>query len=276
MRAIILAAGYGTRLGQLTRRTPKALLPVAGRPVIDWLLDRLRPLTDQIYVVSNLRHRPQFDAWCPDDVELIDDGSTSVVDARGALGSLDIALRLAGSPCSTLVSASDTLYTTSIRGLAEEHRRHGRTCVSVWLNSDPNDRVRRGNAAVTDDGRLLELVEKPVYPRHPYSTAPLYAFSASLADELHTYLDRGGHIDSLGRFIGWLATMSDVRTWTLDEAPLDIGNQESLKETQESAYRLHITRHRVGTPKCGRVLGSERRSYGPCGRGPVPRTLDER
>ena len=55
MRAIILAAGYATRLRPLTDTIPKQLLPVGGRPMLDWICDRVAEVTDRIDLVTNAR-----------------------------------------------------------------------------------------------------------------------------------------------------------------------------------------------------------------------------
>lgn len=53
MDAILLAGGYGTRLRPLTYTRPKPLLPVAGRPMVEWVLDRLPPEVRRVVVAVN-------------------------------------------------------------------------------------------------------------------------------------------------------------------------------------------------------------------------------
>ena len=65
MKVIILAAGYATRLYPLTLTQPKPLLPVAGKPMIDYVLDNLAPIggIDRIYVVTNAKFAGHFQQW---------------------------------------------------------------------------------------------------------------------------------------------------------------------------------------------------------------------
>src|SRR5512133_1650122 len=57
MKAMILCAGYGTRLGTLTREIPKPMLPLAGRPMLAYIMAHLQSHQfDQLVV--NLHFRP--------------------------------------------------------------------------------------------------------------------------------------------------------------------------------------------------------------------------
>jgi len=95
---LILAAGYATRLYPLTLDTPKHLLEVGGRPMVDWVLDRLEPLEglDRVYVVTNARFAPAFEAWAGSgegrSVTVLDDGTTSEDDRLGAIGDIGFLL----------------------------------------------------------------------------------------------------------------------------------------------------------------------------------------
>ena len=79
MKAVILAAGYATRLRPLTDDLPKQLLPVGGRPMLDWVLDRVREVqeVDAVQLVTNSRFAPAFGRWAePHGVTVHDDGTT--------------------------------------------------------------------------------------------------------------------------------------------------------------------------------------------------------
>ncbi len=92
MKAIVLAAGYATRLYPLTETIAKPLLPVGGRPMLDHLLDRIHDVDeiDAVHVVTNRKFAASFDAWAAgrDAVVVHDDGTTSEDDRRGAIGDI--------------------------------------------------------------------------------------------------------------------------------------------------------------------------------------------
>ena len=83
MNALVLAAGYATRLRPLTDDVAKSLLPVGGRPMLDWILDKLEEVDslDAVHVVTNSRYSHDFDRWAAGaerrlPIVVHDDGTT--------------------------------------------------------------------------------------------------------------------------------------------------------------------------------------------------------
>ena len=73
MKCLILAAGYATRLRPLTDNFPKPLLPVGGKPILDWLVEDIAATgkVDGFVVISNHRFAPIFEEWAtarPEDI----------------------------------------------------------------------------------------------------------------------------------------------------------------------------------------------------------------
>src|ERR1700749_3853716 len=102
MKVLILAAGYATRLYPLTLTQPKPLLPVAGQPMIEYVLDNLAPIggIDRVYVVTNQKFAQHF----PDcsnknspsksklDFPIVNDGSTDASNKLGAIGDMNLVI----------------------------------------------------------------------------------------------------------------------------------------------------------------------------------------
>ena len=127
MNVIILAAGYATRLYPLTLDKAKPLLAVAGRPMIDWVVDNLAdvPELGTIYIVTNDKFANDFQAWAdryqdrqPElKLKIINDGSKSDDDKLGAIGDINFVItreNLAESDL--LIIAGDNLFSESLRG----------------------------------------------------------------------------------------------------------------------------------------------------------------
>ena len=98
----MLAGGYATRLRPLTDEVPKQLLPVGGRPLLDWILDKLDdvPELEGIHVVTNSHYAERFRRWADerDGVAVHDDGTSTNEDRRGAIGDLAFTIEEAGLP----------------------------------------------------------------------------------------------------------------------------------------------------------------------------------
>ena len=99
MKAIILAAGYATRLYPLTINTPKALLPINQKPIINYSVEELNtvPEIDEIYVVTNSRFAQQFSSWAQNapgqiPIVVIEDGTTSDAHKKGPVGDIGFVL----------------------------------------------------------------------------------------------------------------------------------------------------------------------------------------
>ena len=98
MKAIILAAGYATRLRPLTDSWAKELLPVGGRPIIDWILDAVDASgeVDEVHVVTNARKAAWFEEWARGRTVVVhDDGTTSNDDRLGAIGDMQFVVERA-------------------------------------------------------------------------------------------------------------------------------------------------------------------------------------
>src|SRR3954447_11874917 len=156
MDAVILAAGLGTRLRPHTLATPKPLLPVRGRPILDWALGALPPRVDRVLVVVNYLAE-QIEAYLKTQKQVAACEAVFQREPRGtgdALRSCRERLRGGGS---FLVLNGDDLYGAA--DLAELASK------PAGLLVHPVDEPRRfGIAFLKGDGTLEKLVEKPDLP----------------------------------------------------------------------------------------------------------------
>ena len=126
MKALILAAGYATRLRPLTDRIPKQLLPVGGRPMLDWILDHIvETSADEVHLVTNDRFAADFEHWAEDkDVHVHNDGTTSNEDRLGAIGDI----HFVGLDDDLLAVAGDNLFDYSLADYEAYWRAKGGSC----------------------------------------------------------------------------------------------------------------------------------------------------
>ena len=163
MRAIVLAAGYGTRLYPLTLDQPKALLPVgpSGETVLDYTFAQLTAIAalERLVVVTNERFAAQFVAavgersW-PFTVELLSDGTASPEARLGAVGDLVLALEQTGTDEPALVLGADNVFEVSFAALPAAFAEHQATTIGVLRESDP-ERLRRTGVVELGDKVLI-------------------------------------------------------------------------------------------------------------------------
>lgn len=239
---ILLCAGYGTRMASLTATTPKPLLPVAGRPVLDYLVDLLLPLPGlgQVHVVSNSHYAASFETWADtwnrrlatQRFAIHDDGSRSADDRLGAIGDLAFVSRRIGSAAlagGALISAGDNIFRFSLeplwRGLTE-----GRENTVLALHEPDRQKLQRtGVLALDDANRVLELHEKPQEPPSSWACPSIYGLRAEALGRLDGYLTDGHSADEIGRFIAHLVSQQRVRAVLTEGQRLHVGSPESYR-----------------------------------------------
>jgi glucose-1-phosphate thymidylyltransferase len=242
MKAIILAAGYATRLRPLTDTWAKELLPVGGRPIIDRILEKVSQVddVDAVHVVTNSRKAKAFEEWGRGrtDVTIHDDGTTSNDDRLGAIGDMLFVVEHAQLDDDLLVIAGDNLFEFSIAELVAFWRDKGTaSAVAVRDVGSLELASQYGVVDLDDDGRMRSFVEKPADPASSLAATATYVFHRDHAKLLAPYLAAEHGSDQPGRFVGWLQRHEPVYGWVFDETWFDIGNHEQLLEADN---RLRI------------------------------------
>src|SRR5512137_3151596 len=127
MKVIILAAGYATRLYPLTLTRPKPLLPVAGKPMIEYVLDNLAPIggIERVYVVTNAKFTSQFQQWADGyrgaklNFTIVNDGSTDDTNKLGAIGDINFVLKTQNVDDDFIVVAGDNLFSQKLEAFGK-------------------------------------------------------------------------------------------------------------------------------------------------------------
>ena len=243
MKAVILAAGYATRLRPLTDDVPKHLLPVGGRPMLDWVLDRVGEVdeVDALHLVTNSRFAPAFARWAEShSVTVHDDGTTSNDDRLGAVGDLRLVIERAHLDDELLVLAGDNLFEFSLPRFVEWWRakRRPSSAVPLYDVGDLELATHYGIADTDPEDRIVRFVEKPSAPTSTLASTLVYLLPPEHVSLVDTYLDEGRSPDNAGSFLGWLADREPVYGYRFDGAWYDIGNLAQLLEADNRQRRL--------------------------------------
>lgn len=244
MKCVILAAGYATRLRPLTDDLPKHLLPIGDRPMLEWVLDRVREVedVDAIHLVTNHRFAPAFERWAePHGAFVHDDGTTSNEDRLGAVGDLNLVIETAGlRDDELLVLAGDNLFELSLPRFAEWWRAKAQPASAVPLHDvgELELATHYGIAALDGEERIVQFVEKPSDPPSTLASTLIYLLPPEHVRLVRTYLEEGQSPDNAGSFLGWLAQRERVYGYRFEGSWYDIGNREQLREADNRMRRL--------------------------------------
>jgi glucose-1-phosphate thymidylyltransferase len=243
MNALILAAGYATRLHPLTLNQAKPLLPVAGKPIIERVVEHLIPITDlkTLYVVTNQKFAQQFVDWTKDyrqrnkaaHFEVLDDGSTSDADKLGAIGDIFFALEERNLFSEhLLVVAGDNLFSESLANFADFAKEHPAT-IGVYDVRSLEEAKKYNQLTTNPAGIVTDFIEKPTHSSSTLCGIALYYYTPEALRLFKTYLLEGNNPDQPGLFVQWLHKRIDIFTYPIDGLWYDIGSHESLAEANE-------------------------------------------
>ncbi|MGB2875342.1 MAG: nucleotidyltransferase family protein [Gaiellaceae bacterium] len=235
MKAVVLAAGYATRLYPLTRDRPKALLPIAGKPLLEHLLASLEPVRrlEDIVLVTNAKFAEAFQDWArayPREVRILDDGTNDEASRLGAIGDLALAIRTCRLEDDLLVLAADNLFGERLDGFAEFGLEKDAPALGVYDVGDL-DAIRNYNSIeLADDDRVVYFEEKPERPRSTLTGIALYFYPRRMLGLVDQYLAEGRNPDQPGRLVEWLYSREPVYAWRVPGRWFDIGTPETLAE----------------------------------------------
>jgi glucose-1-phosphate thymidylyltransferase len=244
MKVIILAAGYATRLYPLTLTRPKPLLPVAGKPMIEYVLDNVAaiPGIDCVYVVTNAKFADQFQKWADDyhpspgaanaalRFTIVNDGSTDDSNKLGAIGDLNLVLRTERIDDDVIVVAGDNLFSEPLAEFGRVCREKNAPVLAVYDVGSLED-IKKYNAITFDSsGRITFFEEKPKQPTSTVTGIALYYYPRSSIPLIRQYVDEGNNPDQPGRLIQWLYPKTPVYVWNVPGIWYDIGSKETLEE----------------------------------------------
>ncbi len=241
MNILILAAGYATRLYPLTQNKAKPLLDVAGKPMMEWVIDNLAPIAgiEKVYVVTNNKFAADFEAWAKhyNEVhaklafEIVNDGSTSDADKLGAIGDLNYVIQKHGIDASDLlVVAGDNLFSESLEAFGDFCAEMNQPVLGVYDVGSLEEAKKYGVVAIDGAGTITEFVEKPSEPPSTLIGIALYYYPSATVKLIAQYLAEGNNPDQPGRFVQWLYPRTPVRTWSVPGTWFDVGSKETLEE----------------------------------------------
>ena len=245
MIAIILCAGFGTRMYPLTLDRPKPLLPVAGRPVLDYLLDQRVELPGlrTVHTVTNGRFNPNFERWhegiAPSlydrgiTLQLHNNGIIHEKERLGALGDLAFVLNRVEKPTGALVAGGDNILRFSLQPVWNRFVSSGANTV-IALAETETEKLRQSGVLVLDAaGQVAEFHEKPAEPPSTWLCPPFYFLNQAGLEEAAAYGSPADRPDAMGHLIRYLAAKAPVYAMPTQGERIDIGDLATYLEVDK-------------------------------------------
>lgn len=235
MKAVILAAGYATRLYPLTENFPKPLLPVGGKPILDWLVEDLSDAVDEFLVVTNHKFADQFADWSGthrEGITVVDDGTDSNETRLGAVRDIQLACQEIHED--VFVLAGDNVLDFSLIPFVDYSRRVKTSCVMCHEENDLSALQKTAVITVDEEGRITSYQEKPEVPRGNLAVPPFYYYRREDVTRIPEALKEGCGFDAPGSFAAWLSTKTEMHAWKMTGRRHDIGDRKSYEAVRDS------------------------------------------
>jgi glucose-1-phosphate thymidylyltransferase len=240
MKVLILGAGYATRLYPLTLNQPKPLLPVAGKPMIEYVLDNIAPIggIDRVYVVTNDKFAGHFQKWSDQyratksklDFTIVNDKSTDDSNKLGAIGDMHLVITKEKVDDDLIVVAGDNLFDQSLEGFGAICRQKKAPVLAVYDVGNLEEIKKYNSITLDAEGKITFFEEKPKNPTSTLTGIALYYYPKSSLPLINQYMAEKNNPDQPGRLVQWMYQRTPVYTWTVPGLWFDIGSKESLEE----------------------------------------------
>ena len=240
MKCVILAAGYATRLYPLTENFPKPLLEVAGKPILDWLIDDMAStgMVEEYIVISNHKFAHIFEEWAAKKsdvtIRVIDDGTTSNETRLGAVKDIQFAIEQLQLDDDLLVMAGDNLLDFSLGEFMRYGKEKNATCVMRYYEASEARLHKTGVIEIDANDGILSFEEKPAQPKSHWCVPAFYYYTREDSRLIKKGIESGCGTDAPGSFIAWLSGQTKVYAWEMPGRRYDIGNLESYEEVKQN------------------------------------------
>ena len=260
---VVLAAGYATRLGELTKNFPKPLLKIGNSTILGRMLDDIDKIDDitEHVIVTNHRFTPIFEEWVKTPsgspclggrlvgvggrykkpITIIDDGSTANDNRLGAVR--DLLLVLESLPKQgdleglddMLVVAADNLLFFSFQEFVDFAKAKGTSCIMCHEQPSIEKLQRTGVVELDENNRVLGMEEKPQEPKSHWAVPPFYIYRKEDLDLVRHSVENGCGKDAPGNLAHYMVEHTTMHAWPMSAGRFDIGSLDTYYEACELA-----------------------------------------
>jgi glucose-1-phosphate thymidylyltransferase len=235
MKNIVIAAGYATRLGELTKNFPKPLLEIGNSTILGRMLDDIDTIDEinEHIIVTNHKFAPIFEKWASEQryskpVTIIDDGSTTNDNRLGAV--CDLLLAIDGENDDLLVVAADNLLFFSFQEFVDFAREKDTSCIMCHEQPSIEKLQRTGVVELDADNRVLGMEEKPQVPKSHWAVPPFYIYMKKDLELIRHSVENGCGKDAPGNLAHYMVEHTTMHAWPMSAGRFDIGSLDTYEE----------------------------------------------
>ena len=239
MKNIVIAAGYATRLGELTRNFTKPLLQIGGSTILGRMLDDIDriPDIDEHIIITNHRFAPIFEDWAGQQsytkpVTIVDDGTSSNETRLGAVCDLLYAMDKLSIDDDLLVVAADNILMFSFQEFVDFAKAKGTSCIMCHEQPSIERLQRTGVVVLDEDNRVLNMEEKPQVPKSHWAVPPFYIYLRKDLDLVLGSVENGCGKDAPGNLAHYMVDNTIMHAWPMSAGRFDIGSLDSYEEAK--------------------------------------------
>ena len=240
MKNIVIAAGYATRLGELTKNFPKPLLKIGENTILGRMLDDIDkiPEIDEHIIITNHKFAGIFEEWASKQgymkpVTIVDDGTETNDTRLGAVCDLLFAMDKLKIDDDMLVVAADNILFFSFQEFVDFAKAKGSSCIMCHEQPSIEKLQRTGVIVLDDNDKVLNMEEKPQEPKSHWAVPPFYIYLKKDLEKVRHSVENGCGKDAPGNLAHYMVEQVEMHAWKMTAGRFDIGSLDTYKEACE-------------------------------------------
>lgn len=237
MKNVVIAAGYATRLGELTRNFPKPLLKIGNSTILGRMLDDIDqiPEIDEHIVITNHKFANIFEEWAKEQkykkpITIVDDGTETNETRLGAVCDLLYAMEKLHIDDDMLVVAADNILFFSFKEFVDYAKMKGTSCIMCHEQPELAKLQRTGVVELDAQMRVIGMEEKPQKPKSHWAVPPFYIYVKRDLDIVRHSVENGCGKDAPGNLAHYMVEHAEMHAWKMSAGRFDIGSLDTYQE----------------------------------------------
>lgn len=240
MKNVVIAAGYATRLGELTKNFPKPLLKIGQSTILGRMLDDIDgiPEIDEHIVITNHKFAPIFEEWkmrqqYTKPITIVDDGTETNETRLGAVCDLLFAMEKLHIEDDMLVVAADNILFFSFQEFVDFAKEKGTSCIMCHEQPEIAKLQRTGVVELDEHMKVLGMEEKPAVPKSHWAVPPFYIYVKADLEKVRHSVENGCGKDAPGNLAHYMVEHTEMHAWQMSAGRFDIGSLDTYQEAVE-------------------------------------------